>query len=104
MHRTPAAVLILLLFAGLLPQPAVRAADPAAAHPRAADTVVTARTLPAMPAELGQPSVHAEMLAAHAADSIDFDPGGAPTVVLDRQSEPEVAATLAEVDGGPTSQ
>ncbi|HYN65071.1 MAG TPA: hypothetical protein VES36_10760, partial [Candidatus Limnocylindrales bacterium] len=97
MRRTPAVLLILLLMVGSLQEATAHAADP----PSEA-TVVTANghVLPPMPSELRQPSVHADMLAEHAADTLDFDPGGPPTILLDRNGAPQAAGAAADLDGG----
>jgi spore germination protein YaaH len=101
MRRLPAIVLVLLLLVGSLPPAAAQAADP-----RTDGSVITSdgRVLPPMPDELLQPSVHAEMLAAHAADSLDFEPGGAPTVPLDRGGEGGMTAVTSDPDGSLTTQ
>jgi spore germination protein YaaH len=100
MRRTPAAVLALLLMAGWLPTSGARAVDPLSDG-----SVVTSdgRVLPPMPAELFQPSVHAEMLADHAADTIHFEPGAKPTILLDQYGEPQLAGS-AVLEGGLTTE
>jgi spore germination protein YaaH len=95
MRRTPTVVLVLLLMVGSLPPATAHGADPLGAG-----SVVTSdgHVLPPMPAELYQPSAHAEMLAEHADDTVDFEPGGRPSVLLDPRAQPPLAGATAEPD------
>ncbi len=54
------------------------------------------RLLPPMPDELQLPSVHAEMLADQGSGTFDFEPGGAPTVLLDERGAPRLAVDSDE--------
>ncbi|HEY7525706.1 MAG TPA: glycosyl hydrolase family 18 protein [Candidatus Limnocylindria bacterium] len=110
MRRLPAAILGLLLTLGSMPTAAVRAADPSPAssvspEPLATGAVLTAdgRVLPPMPAGMEQTSVHAEMLAAHAADVVRFTPGGAPSVLLTPTGKIQMAGAAVAPDGGAVS-
>ena len=66
-------------------------------------TSSSGRVLPPLPAELEQPSVHAEMLAGQGAADFDFGLGGEPTIVLDANGEPALSTqdgmVTAEQDG-----
>jgi spore germination protein YaaH/uncharacterized protein YraI len=105
MRRSPAVVLILLLMVGSLPPGPVHAADPIVDGPLATpDGRSDGPALQPMPDELAQPSVHAEMLAAHAADTLDFKPGAAPTVALERPGDTDLSRATAEMDGGLATQ
>jgi spore germination protein YaaH/uncharacterized protein YraI len=102
MRRTLPLALVLLLI-GSMPDGAVLAA----ADPLVDRATVTAdrHAPPHAPDELQQePSVHAEMLAAHAADAVDFEPGAPPSVALDRGTQRPVADVTAEADGGLSAQ
>ena len=79
MRRYLVATLLVSLLAGT-PAGTVTAADPQLTP----GSVLAAdgRVLPPLPAELQQPSVHAEMLAQHAGDRMHFTPGAAPSVTL----------------------
>jgi spore germination protein YaaH len=101
MRRTPAVVLVLLLLVGSLPPVTARAADP----PADRTAVATDRLVPPRSSDDPlQPSVHAEMLAEHADDTIEFKPGAAPSVQLEREAEPDMAGTIAGLDGDVTAQ
>ncbi|HEX5578479.1 MAG TPA: glycosyl hydrolase family 18 protein, partial [Candidatus Limnocylindria bacterium] len=88
-----AVALVLLLPLTWLPPTASLAADPL---PDGAVRTAGGRVLPPLPDELGEPSVHAEMLAAHAQDAPSFTAGGAPSVLLEEAGEPAMAG--ASVD------
>lgn len=56
------------------------------------------RVLPPLPDELRQPSVHAEMLAQQGSGSFDFQPGGEPTLLLDRSGTVTSAPGVRDED------
>jgi hypothetical protein len=107
MRRIPAAVLALLLTVGPLATGAVHAADPLPtpappSDPLPAGAVMTAsgQVLPPPPDGLEETSVHAEMLAAHAADDLHFTPGGAPSITLAPDGQVQMAGRAVVPDGG----
>ncbi|MEP6469411.1 MAG: glycosyl hydrolase family 18 protein [Chloroflexota bacterium] len=86
--RRPASLLAILLLAlGSLPPAQVLAADPI---PNGAVRSASGRVLPPMPNELRRSSVHAEMLSNQGAAPIHFEPGGAPSILLNATGEPEI--------------
>ena len=91
MRRSASLLLALLLALSWAPAGAI-AADPL---PAGSVRTASGRVLPELPAEL-QPSVHAEMLADHAADAPEFEPGGAPTILLTDRGEPQMAGAATE--------
>jgi spore germination protein YaaH/uncharacterized protein YraI len=96
MRRSVSLLLILLLaIASFPPAPAV-AADPI---PDGAVRSASGRLLPPMPAELLEPSVHAEMLASQGEAAPEFKPGGAPSVLLSAAGEPQMAGAGLEPIG-----
>jgi spore germination protein YaaH len=77
---------------------AMPAATPAAAAP---ETDPTGGELPAPPDGMfDEPSTHAQMLAEHAGDDLEFAPGGAPAITLDAGGVPIVkgSVTVSGVD------
>ncbi|HEX6128236.1 MAG TPA: glycosyl hydrolase family 18 protein [Candidatus Limnocylindria bacterium] len=90
----------LLVTSWVLPGPALGTDPPA----DGSVTTSSGRTLPPLPAELNEPSIHAEMLREEGAGDFTFAPGGEPTVILDARGMPGLApeveaATDGEVDG-----
>ena len=71
--------------------------------PAGAVRVASGRVLPELPAEL-KPSVHAEMLADHAADALEFERGEAPTILLTDRGAPQMAGTAVEPMESVTAQ
>ena len=76
LRRAPLTLVLLLAVALVMPA-ATLGADPL---PDGAIRTAGGRVLPPLPDGLEQPSVHAEMLADHAGDTMDFKAGGAPSV------------------------
>ena len=107
MRRIPVALLALLLTVGPLATGPVNAADPLPTSPPPSDSlpagaVMTAsgQVLPPPPDGLDETSVHAEMLAAHAADDLHFTPGGAPSITLTPDGQVQMAGRGVAPDGG----
>ena len=80
----------LLLLVSLAPS-AVLASDPV---PDGSIVSSTGRILPPLPAGVDSSSIHAEMLADEGARTFAFEPGGEPTIVLDRSGDPAYAADV----------
>jgi spore germination protein YaaH len=95
LRRAPLTLVLLLAVALVMPA-ATLAADPL---PDGAIRTAGGRVLPPLPDGLEQPSVHAEMLADHAGDTMDFKAGGAPSVLLGSADEPEMAGASLEPMG-----
>jgi spore germination protein YaaH len=95
-RRLIAVPLVLSLPLTWIPPTASLAADPL---PDGALRTDGGRVLPPLPDELGEPSAHAEMLAAHAGDMPSFTAGGAPSVLLDEAGEPVMAASAVDPIG-----
>ncbi|HET6745719.1 MAG TPA: glycosyl hydrolase family 18 protein [Candidatus Limnocylindria bacterium] len=100
MRRFASLLLALLLVLTWAPAGSI-AAEPL---PDGAVRTAGGRVLPELPAELQEPSVHAEMLADHAGDALDFELGGPPSVVLSESGEPEMAGAAVEPTGTVAAQ
>ena len=96
MTRRARLTLALLLGVACAMPAASLAADPL---PDGAVRTADGRVLPPMPSELEETSVHAEMLADHASDTMHFKPGGRPSVLLDSADQPEMAGAAVEPMG-----
>ena len=64
--------------------------------PEGAVRTASGRVLPELPDVLAQPSVHAQMLAEHRGDAIEFERGGPPSVMLGADGRPQLAGAAAE--------
>ncbi|HEX2194086.1 MAG TPA: glycosyl hydrolase family 18 protein [Candidatus Limnocylindria bacterium] len=101
--------LLALLLLALLPFGQWLAPGPALANgpahdPDAAPVTSNGRRLPPLPAELRQPSVHAEMLARQGARSYEFEPGAYPALVLDGRGAPKPSAAGVAADADALDQ
>ena len=90
----------LLLLATLLVTSSLAPGIVIATDPTADAPVVSAsgRVLPLLPAELGERSIHAEMLAGEGGGAFSFEPGGPPALILDARGTPVLSGAAAGTD------